>query len=70
MVETNTTTGAAIAFQLEKGEFFGELGLISGRRRTATIRAGKRTLLLETPRRTMLKLIASVESVRRRRTKL
>ena len=65
VVETNTTTGAAIAFQLEKGEFFGELGLISGRRRTATIRAGKRTLLLETPRRTMLKLIASVESVRR-----
>ena len=32
---------------------------------TATIRAQKRTLLLETPRRTMLKLIASVESVRR-----
>ena len=65
VVETTTTTGAAIAFQLEKGEFFGELGLISGRRRTATIRARKRTLLLETPRRSMLKLIASVESVRR-----
>ncbi|MEO8102750.1 MAG: cyclic nucleotide-binding domain-containing protein, partial [Betaproteobacteria bacterium] len=65
VVETLTSTGAAIAFQLEKGEFFGELGLISGRRRTATIRAGKRTLLLETPRRSMLKLIASVESVRR-----
>ena len=65
VVETLTTTGAAIAFQLEKGEFFGELGLISGRRRTATIRAKKRTLLLETPRRSMLKLIASVESVRR-----
>ena len=65
VVESLTTTGAAIAFQLEKGEFFGELGLISGRRRTATIRANKRTLLLETPRRSMLKLIASVESVRR-----
>ena len=65
VVETTTTTGAAIAFQLEKGEFFGELGLISGRRRTATIRARKRTLLLETPRRSMLKLIASVESVSR-----
>ncbi|MEP7155293.1 MAG: cyclic nucleotide-binding domain-containing protein [Betaproteobacteria bacterium] len=65
VVEATTTTGAAIAFQLEKGEFFGELGLISGRRRTATIRANKRTLLLETPRRSMLKLIASVESVRR-----
>ena len=65
VVESNSPSGAAIAFQLGKGEFFGELGLISGRRRTATIRAGKRTLLLETPRRSMLKLIASVESVRR-----
>ena len=64
VVETATSTGAAIAFQLARGEFFGELGLISGRRRTATIRAGKSTLLLEAPRRTMLKLIASVESVR------
>jgi CRP-like cAMP-binding protein/thioredoxin reductase/Fe-S-cluster-containing hydrogenase component 2 len=65
VVEATTNTGAEIAFQLGKGEFFGELGLLSGRRRTATIRAQKRTLLLETPRRTMLKLIASVESVRR-----
>jgi CRP-like cAMP-binding protein/thioredoxin reductase/Fe-S-cluster-containing hydrogenase component 2 len=65
VVEATTSTGAEIAFQLGKGEFFGELGLLSGRRRTATIRAQKRTLLLETPRRTMLKLIASVESVRR-----
>ncbi len=64
VVEATTSTGAAIAFQLGKGEFFGELGLISGRRRTATIRANKNTLLLETPRRAMLKRIASVESVR------
>ncbi len=65
VVEANTSTGAEIKFELGKGDFFGELGLISGRRRTATIRAQKRTLLLETPRRTMLKLIASVESVKR-----
>lgn len=64
-IEATTSTGAAIAFDLGKGEFFGEMGLLSGRRRTATVRAGKRTLLLETPRRTMLKLIASVESVRK-----
>ena len=65
VVETTTSTGSAIAFQLGKGDFFGEMGLISGRRRTATVRANPRTVLLETPRRAMLKLIASVESVRR-----
>ncbi|HEX4858119.1 MAG TPA: cyclic nucleotide-binding domain-containing protein [Usitatibacteraceae bacterium] len=65
VVEATTTTGAPIAFKLEKGDFFGELGLLSGRRRTATVRAEKRTLLLETPRRAMLKLIASVDSVRK-----
>ena len=65
VVETLTSTGRDIAFQIGKGDFFGEMGLISGRRRTATIRANPRTVLLETPRRAMLKLIASVESVRR-----
>ncbi len=65
VVETPTTEGNMLAFQLGVGEFFGEMGLISGRRRTATIRAQNRTLLIETPRRSMLKLLASVESVRR-----
>ncbi len=50
---------------LTRGEYFGELGLISGRRRAATIRAARGCVLIETPRRSMLKLIASVESVRR-----
>jgi len=47
------------------GEFFGELGLVSGRRRSSTVRAGRDCVLVEAPRRTMLKLIASVESVRK-----
>lgn len=51
--------------QLIAGDFFGEMGLISGRRRSATITAGENCTLIETPRRTMLKLL-SVESVRRR----
>ncbi len=51
---------------LGQGQFFGEMGLISGRRRVATVRAiTADTLLLETPRKQMLKLIASVNSVRR-----
>jgi CRP-like cAMP-binding protein/thioredoxin reductase/Fe-S-cluster-containing hydrogenase component 2 len=52
-------------FALGKGEFFGELGLISGRRRSNSVRAGRGCVLIEAPRRAMLKLIASVESVRR-----
>ena len=50
---------------LDTGNFFGELGLISGRRRSATVRAAERCILVETPRRTMLKLLASVDSVRK-----
>ena len=51
--------------RLGTGSFFGELGLISGRRRAATVKAGKGCVLIETPRRSILKLIASVDSVRK-----
>ncbi|MBS1118502.1 MAG: cyclic nucleotide-binding protein [Deltaproteobacteria bacterium] len=50
---------------MRAGTFFGELGLMSGRRRSATITAGETCLLVETPRKQMLKLISSVESVKR-----
>ena len=53
-------------FTLGPGEFFGELGLISGRRRSTSVKAGRDCVLIEAPRRAMLKLIASVESVRAR----
>ena len=51
--------------KLGVGKFFGEMSLISGRRRAATIVAGQDCVLIETPRRSMNKLIQSVESVRR-----
>ncbi len=51
--------------RLSRGEFFGEMSLISGRRRSATILAGDGTVLVETPRRTMNKLINSVDAVKR-----
>lgn len=57
--------GKAPEFALDKGEFFGEMGLISGRRRSATAVAGTNCLLVETPRRAMLKLLSTVDSVRR-----
>jgi CRP-like cAMP-binding protein/thioredoxin reductase/Fe-S-cluster-containing hydrogenase component 2 len=50
---------------LNKGQFFGEMSLLSGRRRSATIRAGTDCTLIETPRRLMNKLINSVASVKR-----
>ena len=49
--------------RLRSGEFFGEMGLIQGRRRTATVVAATDCVLLESPRRTMLKLSNSVASV-------
>jgi CRP-like cAMP-binding protein/Fe-S-cluster-containing hydrogenase component 2/thioredoxin reductase len=55
----------AKSIMLEAGNFFGEMGLISGRRRSAKVRAGKNCILVETPSRTMLKLLASVDAVRR-----
>lgn len=52
--------------KLGQGQFFGEMGLLSGRRRNATVRASRASaMLLETPRKQMLKLMASVNSVRR-----
>ena len=63
--DRDETTPGMLHIRLSAGEYFGEMGLISGRRRTATVRAGKGCVLVETPRRSMLKLIGSVESVRR-----
>ena len=47
-----------------EGAFFGEMGLISGRRRTATVLAHTDAVLIETNRRSMIKLINSVDEVR------
>jgi Fe-S-cluster-containing hydrogenase component 2/CRP-like cAMP-binding protein/thioredoxin reductase len=58
--------GKASQYSRTAGAFFGEMGLISGRRRSATVQAGAGCVLLETPRRSMLKLLASVESAQRK----
>lgn len=51
--------------KLSEGKFFGEMSLLSGRRRSATALAGPGCVLIETPRRTMNKLINSNEGVKR-----
>jgi CRP-like cAMP-binding protein/thioredoxin reductase len=45
--------------RLGRGEFFGEMALISGRRRTSTVIATAPSLLLEIERNTMLRLVRS-----------
>ncbi len=53
------------AIRLTQGDFFGEMSLLSGRRRAATVRAAGPCVLLESPRRDIVKLMNSYEQVRR-----
>lgn len=50
---------------VRSGRLLGEMALISGRPRAATVVAGADCVLIEVPRRAMLKLIAANEAVRR-----
>ncbi len=50
---------------LGRGQFFGEMSLLSGRRRSATVRASADCVVLETPRREMIRLMNSYEPVRK-----
>ena len=52
------------SISFKEGSFFGEMGLLSGRRRTATVKATEDTILLESPRKQILKLNNSVASVK------
>lgn len=49
---------------LKAGNFFGEMSLISGRRRNATAIARRGVRLIEVPRKAMLKLMATDEAVK------
>jgi CRP-like cAMP-binding protein/thioredoxin reductase len=49
---------------IKAGRIFGEMALISGRPRSAAVVAGKDCVLIEVPRRAMLKLMAGNDKVR------
>lgn len=51
--------------RIRSGSIVGEMALLSGRPRTAALEAGKDCVLIEVPRRTMLRLMLSNDSVRR-----
>ena len=62
-VRNDPENPAALA-KLGAGRFFGELALLSGRRRTRTAVATVRSLLLEIDRNTMIRLVRSVPEVK------
>ena len=62
-VKVETDSGKSI--RLERGQFFGEMSLLSGRRRSATVRASSDCVLLESPRREIVRLMNTYERVRR-----
>jgi len=53
----------SVVVPLDAGKFFGEIAMVSARPRTATVVAAEPSVLLEVPRRTMIKLMNSVASV-------
>ena len=53
-----------ITVPLDQGKFFGEVAMVSARPRTASISAATDCVLIEAPRRTMIKMMKSVRSMR------
>ncbi|MEO6388480.1 MAG: cyclic nucleotide-binding domain-containing protein [Croceibacterium sp.] len=64
LVEVNPTN-SSITVPIGQGSIFGEVGLVSGRRRGATIRAAEPTVCLELSRTAALKLIATAPTAAR-----
>ncbi|MFK8080991.1 MAG: cyclic nucleotide-binding domain-containing protein [Granulosicoccus sp.] len=62
-IEKLLDSGNSVNAVLKRGEFFGEMSLLSGHPRLEKATAGAGCILIETPRRIMLKLISSNEEV-------
>ncbi|WP_241241795.1 cyclic nucleotide-binding domain-containing protein [Sphingobium algorifonticola] len=60
----------SISVPIESGSIFGEVGLISGRRRGATVRAGADSIMVEVSRTAALKLMSSVPAAKRAVTRI
>jgi CRP-like cAMP-binding protein/Fe-S-cluster-containing hydrogenase component 2/thioredoxin reductase len=60
----------SITVPIGTGSIFGEVGLISGRRRGATVRAAEDSILVEVPRMAALKLMSAVPAARRAITRI
>jgi cGMP-dependent protein kinase 2 len=60
----------SITVPIGAGSIFGEVGLISGRRRGATVRAAEDSILVEVPRMAALKLMSAVPAAKRAITRI
>lgn len=60
----------SVVVPIGTGAMFGEVGLISGRKRGATVVAAEDSILMEIPRNAALKLIATVPAVKRAVTRV
>ena len=67
-VEVSRPGGPGV--RIGRGSIFGEVGLISGRRRGATIRASEDAILVEISRTAALKLMAAVPAAKRAVTRI
>ncbi|SNS57871.1 FAD-dependent oxidoreductase [Sphingopyxis indica] len=63
--EALVEVGPGVTVPIEQGSIFGEVGLISGRKRGATIRAGADSIFVELSRTAALKLMAAVPGAKR-----
>lgn len=63
-------TDKSLTQPIEEGSIFGEVGLVSGRRRGSTIRAAEDTIVVEIPRMATLKLMASVPAAKAEVTRI
>jgi CRP-like cAMP-binding protein/Fe-S-cluster-containing hydrogenase component 2 len=62
--DVNVETDDGKSVRLSEGQFFGEMSLLSGRRRSATVRAAANCVLLESPRREIVRLMNTYTRVR------
>ncbi len=60
----------SITVPIGTGSIFGEVGLISGRRRGSTVRAAEDSILVEVPRMAALKLMSAVPAAKRAITRI
>ncbi len=60
----------SVTVPIEEGSIFGEVGLISGRKRGATIRAGEDSIFVEVSRTAAIKLMGAVPGAKRAITRI
>ena len=63
-------TNPAVTVPIDQGSIVGEVGLISGRKRGATVRAASGAIVVEIPRNAALKLMSTVPAAKREITRI